>query len=417
MKKIIFILGVILLLALIFAYSRSKQSNLPPNGEEKFWTFQSIDTMKYSRDLARQKLNDASFDQTIDLQVKSIAQTGATHIALATPYDNEFIVFLTRWVSAARKYNLKVWFRGNFSGWEEWFGYKPITREEHMALIKNFILDNGSLFEDGDVFSPCPECENGGPGDPRANGDVVGHRQFLIDEYKTARDAFRKIGKNVASNYHPMNGDVARLVMDAETTQALGGLVVIDHYVSTPDKLAADVKDIARVTGGKVILGEFGAPIPDIHGQLTDSQQAEWIGNALVKLSKIPELTGISYWTSFGGSTELWMDDGEPRPAVGVLTNFYSPNVFKGYVLDGIGRPITNAVISSNERSVTSASRGNFSIPYLPDETSVKIKALGYKDDIYPIDGTNKAVDIMLVKEKESIAFKVRKLLFNIFKV
>ena len=31
----------------------------------------------------------------------------------------------------------------------------------------------------------CNECENGGPGDPRHNGDVVGHRKFLIKEYKS----------------------------------------------------------------------------------------------------------------------------------------------------------------------------------------------------------------------------------------
>src|SRR3989344_6298983 len=83
----------------------------------------SIDTMKYSRDVAREKLNSSSFDEVIDKQVSEISATGATHIAIGTPYDDEFLPFLKRWVVAARKYNLKVWFRGNLSGWEEWFGY------------------------------------------------------------------------------------------------------------------------------------------------------------------------------------------------------------------------------------------------------------------------------------------------------
>ena len=46
--------------------------------------------MKYSRDLSREKLKDPSFDVVIDKQVKAIAETGATHVAISTPYDEEF---------------------------------------------------------------------------------------------------------------------------------------------------------------------------------------------------------------------------------------------------------------------------------------------------------------------------------------
>src|SRR3989344_5428418 len=102
-----------------------------------WWEIQSIDTVKYSRDLAREKAKDSSFDEVIDTQVRLIAETGATH------------------------------------------------------------------FEEGDIFSSCTECENGGPGDPRRSGDVAGHRNFLTEEYKITNDAFRKIGKNVRSNFAP----------------------------------------------------------------------------------------------------------------------------------------------------------------------------------------------------------------------
>jgi len=43
-----------------------------------WWEFQSIDTMKYSRDLSREKINDPSFDTVIQTQVKNIADTGKT---------------------------------------------------------------------------------------------------------------------------------------------------------------------------------------------------------------------------------------------------------------------------------------------------------------------------------------------------
>ena len=120
---------------------------------ERFFEVQSIDTMKYSRDTAGEMLTKPSFDDVIDQQVKNIAGTGATHVAIGTPYDNQFIPFLARWVKVARRYKLKVWFRGNLSGWEGWFGYEKINREQHKQGIRAFITKNSNLFEDGDIFS------------------------------------------------------------------------------------------------------------------------------------------------------------------------------------------------------------------------------------------------------------------------
>ncbi|MBP9669943.1 hypothetical protein KBD75_00930 [Candidatus Woesebacteria bacterium] len=288
------------------------------------WSVRSIDTMKYSRDLAREKRTDDSFDSTIDQQVKAIALTGASHVAIATPYDDEFISYLSRWVQAARKYKLKVWFRGNFAGWEEWFDHKRITRLEHLDMTTNFIIDNSYLFEDGDIFTPCPECENGGPGDPRMTGDVKGHRQFLIDSTRVGKDAFAKIGKKVEVGYHSMNYDVAMAVMDKETTQAVGGIVAIDHYVSSSEKMIKDIEIIKAQSGGKIFLGEFGAPIPDLNGKMTEDQQAEWINQTLTLLVGNKSVMGLNYWVGVGGSTQLWNEDGTPRNAVATLSSFYS---------------------------------------------------------------------------------------------
>ena len=289
-----------------------------------YWSVRSIDTMKYSRDLAREKLDDPSFDEVISRQVKDIASTGASHVAIATPYDPEFVPFLTRWVNSAREHNLKVWFRGNASGWEHWFGYKQISRDQHKQVIHDFIKNNASLFESGDIFTPCPECENGGEGDPRKVGGLEGYRQFLIDEYNASRDAFRSIGKNVQVGYFSMNFDVAKLVMDKPTTTALGGIVAIDHYVRSHDKLSRDIDQIANSSGGKIYLGEWGAPIPDIHGKLTLEEQAKWIKDAFIVLQNNKNVIGLNYWVNVGGSTALWGKEGNSTPAVSVLTEYYS---------------------------------------------------------------------------------------------
>ena len=287
------------------------------------WAVRSIDTMKYSRDLAREKVEDPSFVAVIDQQMAAIAATGATHVAIATPYDKEFLPMLKLWVTSARAHGLHVWFRGNFSGWEQWFGYERITPQQHTDMTKAFIQDNPDLFVDGDIFTSCPECENG---DKLQYGDPVQlaqHRNFLLNEYQITKASFIAIHKDVKANYYSMNYDVAMAMMDPETTRQFDGTVVIDHYVREPDKLAVDIKKLADKTGGKVVLGEFGAPIPDINGHMSDGQQKAWLQQALTNLADVPQLEGMNYWVNTGGTSQLWFQDGTPRPAVSILSAFF----------------------------------------------------------------------------------------------
>jgi hypothetical protein len=319
-KATIVFLGILLLSFVLIKTSKNKTDSYLP---EKRWKVAAIDTVKYSRDMAKEKAASTTFEQEIDRQVQNIANTGATHVSIGTPYDDEFIPFMSKWVASARKYGLKVWFRGNFSGWEMWFEYPRISREEHTRLVKEFISANGNLFEDGDIFTTCPECENGGPGDPRHNNDLTGHREFLINEYRISKESFRLIGKNIITNYFPMNGDVAKLVMDIETTRNLGGVVTVDHYVKDPRKISEELTELANSSGGKIVLGEFGAPIPDIHGDITEEDQADWVSETLAQLLLNTNVIGINYWTSMGGSTAIWNYDGTPKKTVDVLTRYF----------------------------------------------------------------------------------------------
>jgi hypothetical protein len=316
---------------------------------------------------------------------------------------------MKRWINMARKYKLNVWFRGNAAGWEGWFGYPWLTREDHTKEIEKFILSNGDLFEDGDIFSSCPECENGGDGDPRLNGDVVGHREFLIKEYGVVREAFQRIDKDVAANFNPMNGDVAQLIMDRETTKALGGIVVVDHYVGTPEQLAEDAKSYANSSGGKVVIGEFGVPIPDIHGNMTEAEQAAWLSEALKLLSEVPEVIGVNYWTSHGGSTRLWDDDGGERQAVSTLKKYFVPYVFTGVVKDETGKPITDARIQIENQVVLSNKQGEFTVKHL-NKAAVAISAYGY--ETVPV--TVNMDEIILKRTNPNIIYRVKKFLRSI---
>ncbi len=369
-----------------------------------WWAIQSIDTMKYSRDLARQEMKNPHFEDTINTQVKNIAEAGANYIAIGTPYDEEFNSFLKLWVKSARKYNLHVWFRGNFSGWEGWFGYKNLSREEHTRKIQEFIFRNPDLFLDGDIFSSCPECENGGPGDPRTTGDIAGHRAFLISEYEVTKDAFITIGKDVKSNYFSMNGDVALVTLDSDTTKALNGIIVVDHYVDTPEKLSHDIEMFAKSSGGKVMLGEFGVPVPDIHGKMTEEAQAQWITKALSLISQNPELIGVNYWVGSGGTTGIWEKDGKARIAVGELSKYFKPYLLSGSVINDLHRPLGGARIQYGDKIAISNANGVFTIPYVSTSGShLRVTASGYNDIEVPIEFGREHIDLNLVKIKKSL--------------
>lgn len=370
---------LLLLLVVGISLSLATPAQAAAPTPQPWWEFQSIDTMKFSRDESSHFLTSPKdlFD-TSESQVKMIAETGATHVAIATPYDPEFLPVLREWVTAARRYKLHVWFRGNWSGWEGWFDHAKISRDDHLAKTKAFIEDNPDLFEDGDAFSACPECENGGPGDPRMTGDVSGHRAFLIKEHQVMSDAFASIDKDVSVNYNSMNADVAKLIMDPATTKALGGIVAIDHYVKDPVKLDKDVTDIAKKSGGKVVLGEFGAPIPDINGSMTESQQSLWIQYVLQLLAKNPNLVGLNYWTSVGGSTAIWGDGNKPKAAVGTLTHFFKPDSVTVTVTDPLGKELDSVTVSSSYK-FTTTKRGQATLQYLDKNEQITVSKDGFQ--------------------------------------
>jgi len=381
-----------------------------------WWDFQAIDTMKYSRDASREYLSDpAELQKAADEHVKEIAEVGATHVAIATPYDEEFLPVLKEWVAAARKYNLKVWFRGNWSGWEKWFDYPRITRKQHIEKTIAFIQQNPDLFENGDYFSACPECENGGPGDPRMNGDEAGHRKFLIDEHKAMLEAFRAINKNVQVNLNSMNGDVAKLIMNRSTTQALGGKIVVDHYVDLPEDLNNDVTAYAKKSGGEVILGEFGAPIPDINGTMTEQEQAAWIDEALGLLAVNPNIVGMSYWTGRGGSTSVWTDDGDAKAGVAILKKYFMPKTVRGNITDTAGRTL-NANLSTPWRTVFSSKETGYEIPYLEDNEQVIISAANHETVEMTINELLSNPNIHLTPEKYTFWYSMKLWWYSWFK-
>ncbi len=406
---------------LIFLFLQSTSQVFAQSGEStgRFWDIQSIDTMKFSRDRSREFLdNIPSAKEKIEQQISVITDTGATHVAIATPYDTEFLPVLQLWVQTARNHGLKIWFRGNWSGWESWFEYPPMGREEHLVKTQAFIQENSELFQDGDIFTACPECENGGPGDPRSETDISGFRSFLITEHTMLESEFEKMGKKINVNFNSMNEDVAQLIMDTETTQKLGNIVAIDHYVSSAFQISSDSSQLAMVSGGKIVLSEFGSPIPDIHGNQSEPEQAEWLENALESIVSNTDIIALNYWTSFDGSTALWKNDGTEKLATNVLKKYYKPKTISGKIVDTKKKPLQLAEVVSKYRTVLTDMNGNFVLPYLHDTESVSVKKTEYQESIFLIsDAHEEDFTVSLVPENQSILSRFVSWLKSIVKI
>lgn len=331
-----------------------------------FWKYQCIDTMKTSRDRAQELLKISDAQQIIDQEVRLVAESGATCIAIATPYDDEFVPLLKMWVQSARQYKLHVWFRGNFSAWEGWFGRKKgMTTAEHITATSAFILKYPELFQDEDIFTAAPEAENGGPFTGTTRDEFPLMREFLIQKKQAADTAFAQINKNVVTNWFSMNGWIGRNMYDEVTLDKTGRRITIDHYTTTVEKMDEDLEDYKENINAEIVLGEFGAPIPDLNGSLTAEEQAEFVeGLFKVSFLRRDQVRGLNYWTLRGGSTAIVDDNYNPKPAYEIIQNYYQPGIIEGEINDIYGKPIERAKVSfmNNDVNVLTDKLGHYAV-------------------------------------------------------
>lgn len=350
-----------------------------------FWPYQCVDTMKYSRDAAREWGSRKDLGQLVAVQVDRVVQTGANCISLGTPYEREFVPVLSEWVKAARARGLKVWFRGNTASWEGWFGFARYQDpSQHHRDVARFVGENPGLFEPGDIFTPAPEAENGSLGSPWKSKDSAQKlRDFLVASYGSCKQAFAGIGKAVTCGYYSTNGDVARDILTGDTLAKIGGVLAVDHYVKSPEQVVKDAVAWAGQDRALAALGEFGAPIPDIHGTMTDQQQAEYLDRLLSEAVRHRgQVAAVNYWVSQGGSTAVFTERGEPKAAVEVLRKYFRPSAVDGLIVSSSGEPLPNvtvrAVGGAEERAVTDG-QGRFRLVLVAGERELTVETGGYR--------------------------------------
>jgi hypothetical protein len=307
--------------------------------ERPFWDYRCIDTMKISRDMARalvEELNTtSSVPNIIPLMVGKVKGANANMISFGTPYDGEFIPLLKVEIAEAEKQNLQVWLRGNLSGWEGWFEYERFEQHnDHHRLTKEFILNNPTLFVNEGrsrvkFFSPSPEPENGFENVWESTQRQEVFKEWLLASYANSRQALDEIGATDTTVIFSFNGDVAK-ILPPELIHA-DHPVIIDHYIEQPEQYLADIQALHQLYSAQVGLGEFGAPIADIHGSMTEEQQAEIVKEILLVLSEHGMLIPlINYWHLWdphsidsSNSTALLNADGSERLVYQVIQDFF----------------------------------------------------------------------------------------------
>jgi len=369
-KRIVLLLiGVSIILGGFFL-AQSKDSSsikykLPQVALGPLWEYQCVDTMKSSRDRARAWIGRKDLKDEIKRQMQSISSMGASCVSIGTPYDEEFVPYLRAWVEGARSANLKVWFRGNLSGWEGWFDYPRIrSEEEHVKRTGEFIRNYPDLFEDGDIFTPAPEAENGGPFNAGQTDQYGQYRKFLTSSYAGCLTAFNSIRKSVTCNWFSMSGGHAKGIFTPEYIKEVGNIVTIDHYVRDTRDMGEFI-DYFTSMKSKVVLGEFGGPIPDLNGDMNEEEQAVLVRSVLKEMfERRDHIVGVNYWTLMEGSTKLLNDDYTERPVVNVIRDYYKPGVLIGQVVSKEGNAIQNALIKFDSFPATlhTDEHGYFSI-------------------------------------------------------
>lgn len=379
-------------IAVIFFMFRKPDSNQSVSlavENHYIWQVRSIDTMKNSRDQARARLNDASYDRVIEAEVADIKSLGANYVAIGTPYDDEFLPYLKKWVAAARKNDLKVWYRGTFSSYEGWFEYpKTMSPEQLLVASNKFITSHPELFEDGDIFDACPECENAGHW-PQPRSDKQ-YNQFIQKKQTVLTEAFKEINKDVNVSYASIIGGRAKDVMDQPSFDALGKVVALDHYAVPPSNYGEYISYFKDKHDTKVLFSEVGAPIPDLHGEMNEEQQAEFMRQVFEQLyAQHEQVIGINYWVYNNGTTALASTKGVHRKVASVIEEYFKPGFIKGRVVNSVGDGIGDVVVEVDlgaETRTTSSGLYFLAVPlgkhtvtfshpeYFPDSKDVTIK-------------------------------------------
>lgn len=224
-----------------------------------------------------------------------------------------------------------------------------MTPTQYLTAEHNFITSNSTLFQQGDIFDPCAEPENGlywqsiygsnwGWQPAAPNTATNDFNSFIVNTTNTADAAFSQIGvTGVITTIHSTNEWFAvNPALYASTVTAMGH-VTIDTYPDegTTDPTTAANDWLAQLNAVEsyrnvpVVIGEIGY---DNSTQVSDSVQHNVISAELAAIQNLTFIQGLNYWAGvggpgYGGYTNIFTGttgNWSARPAANDLANYFS---------------------------------------------------------------------------------------------
>jgi hypothetical protein len=274
----------------------------------------------------------------IDRFVGKAKELGVNFIAVETPYDNpgcgSSVDYTLRWINTIRREGLKVWHRHMPLAFEGIYD-TPKLKSDYLGMIGDYIRHHREMFQEGDIFTPIPEPQNGGIAGVTYCGSGLclfdskeSFNQWLRNAMDTAEEAFSQIGLagKVKVGYFGFDGFVAwgsnnpdwDGILEDATIQKMGNLT-IDHY---PELIGQTMEQglnevMAKYPGLPIIIGEWGsAGSSDVEQQVKNSMGA----------CKRPGIVGFNYWhLGMGGNEALINEDFSNRPQFDDVQSFFKP--------------------------------------------------------------------------------------------
>lgn len=299
-----------------------------PNGG---WLINSVDLQVVTKSEAWTQ------NQTARLrEYQVIKDLGANYVSIAVPYDNT--TKFTNYVTDARTKGFKILYRSHWNSWEgDNSANADLSAQDYLDNTYDFIINNSSLFQDGDCFAFCVECSNANdiPNTtyPFRTGNVVGgdfdmtlYKQFCIDQVNYANSAFRTIDKKVVTslishvvsllnlNGETLDGNVTGNnsgFNDSDIVTYFGGILSIDHYLSDSyrltdssaywNKFSVDLDKLHRAFPNcKIMISEWGYHTTTT---ITEIEREAMFSQIINILRSKDYIYGVNFWTHMGSST------------------------------------------------------------------------------------------------------------------
>jgi hypothetical protein len=281
-----------------------------------------------------------------------------------------------------------------------------------LTKATRLITTHPELFKDGDIFDACPECENGGfwP-QPRKDAD---YNLFIQKKQDILHAAFLSIHRSINSHFPSIIGGRSKDVLNQATYDSLIDVTAIDHYVKDPQNYSDYIQYFWNNFHTRTVFSEVGAPIPDLHGNMTEDQQADFMQQVFSQMYKNREhVIGVNYWVYNNGTTGLASPTNQWRKVATVLANFFQSANLNGTVTNNIGEKLANASIQVNDLTTAKTDgNGAYGLP-IPARTSYTLtfSASGYISQTQTIileRNQNKVISVKLLPVKKDVLYQLK---------